>query len=586
MRLSRALALLALAGCQPEPGTPITAWSVADVEADAPPLSPDAPPPLSLAPARPTLVRARGRTPVALWMRAHVAVPTDARDPVVLVPRTYVAMAAYVDGARVVALDDYRRASGVPFHVVPLPRDRDEVELTLRVVSRYTTVGVPEPPRVGDRSELLASLVARDVPRLALGIVLVAIGLAASALAAQRRERRAWLGIALFSFAMGSWSLFQTRGRQLWLPSLETWFALWWLAGSLISAGAALFVDAVFGPGPYRFVRALWITFLAHAALSALALALPDSAFDAVAAPLWLGGRGLAVLATFAVLAFVVSRARAELDARVVVAGFVLAACGVLHDIAVSSGALRDGILLADVGYLCVELALIAIVVRRIRAMERQVVDYAASLDRFVRERDAMVRDLHDGLGGVVTNVRLLAEGAREQPERHAPALERIASLADEGLSELRTLMTGFDGLPASYRELGAELRRRGSTLLEPHGVEHTFEAALAEGALPAPDLSRYVALARIHREAIVNVIKHARATRVRVRLEVTEDALALVVEDDGRGVGDGAFRTADGSGRGLPSMEARARSIGATLRVEAAEPRGTRVTLRARAPA
>ena len=64
------------------------------------------------------------------------------RDPVVLLPRVYGALAAYVAGRRVYAADTYEQARGTSFHLLPLPPGR-EVEVTLRVVSRYTQVGLP-----------------------------------------------------------------------------------------------------------------------------------------------------------------------------------------------------------------------------------------------------------------------------------------------------------------------------------------------------------------------------------------------------------------------------------------------------------
>jgi len=506
-----------------------------------------------------------------------VSVP-ELRDPVLLVPRAYVGLAAYVDGELVLAGYDYAEASGIPFYVVPLPADRREALVELRVVSRYTQVGIPAAPRVGERAELLANLVARDMPRLALGVAYLAVAVAALALSIQRRERRAWASIALFALSMGAWSLFQTRARQLWMPSLELWFAIWWMVGSLISAGVAYFVDAVFEPGPWRFVRKLWVAFALHAGLSAAALALPHASFYAVAAPLWIGGRVLAASGMVAVLAYVGSRARREVEARMFVGGFAIASVGVLHDIAVSAGVVNDGLLLADVGYMSVVVALIAIVARRIRQMEREVVEHGRALNRFVRERDVLVRDLHDGLGGAVTSLRLLAERGRRVPEDRETTLERIAELADEGMGELRTLMTGFDDLPATYKELAAELRRQGSNLLEAQGVEHRFELELAESELPRPDLARYVALARVHREAIVNALKHAQAAKVTVRLSVDPARLLLEVSDDG---GGGTARARRG-GRGLASMAARAASIGGTLEVGPGAVGGTTVRLSA----
>jgi signal transduction histidine kinase len=523
------------------------------------------------------LTRASGAEPVEVWYRTRLAVPAG-RDPVLLLPRVYVALAAYVDGRRVYALDTYEQARGSSFHLLQLPPGR-QVEVTLRVVSRYTQVGLPVTPRLGERATLIQALVAKDAPRTALGLALWTVGLASLLLAATRRERDQWLGVAMFSLAIGGWALFQTGTRQLWLPLPGLWFAVWWMVAPPLSAGVALFVDRVFGPGPRGVLRVLWKTAFALTAVFGLSLTLPPAVFDRVAAVLWVFSRVLGVLGTLIVLAWVGSQVRLNRDARLFMAGGLLAATGVLHDIGVSMHLVRDGLLLADVGYTALVVVLIAIVVRRVRAMEDDLVAHDRSRERYLQERDTLVRDLHDGLGGVVTNVRHLADRGSGDDLDPRRALAHIASLADEGMAELRILMTGFDTLPASYRELAIELRRAGTTMLEPHGIGLQFEMQLPPEALGAPDLVRFAALARVHREALVNVTKHARARTVRVCFGLRGESLVLEIEDDGVGLPATPSR-ADGTGRGLPSMAARARAAGGTLALEAHSPTGTRVRL------
>ncbi len=571
------LALLLLAGCSASaPGAPIDTWEQAGPHAGelAPPLHPPAE--LDYAPADRPIVRSDGSSQV-LWLRARVRWD-GLRDPVVLVPRAYVAMSAYLDGERVIDGTDYRAASGVPFHLIPLPGgSRGEATVVLRVASRYTQVGLPEGARVGERAELLEALVRRDLPRMALAIAVMAIGIGAALFALRGRQRRALVGIALFSLGIGVWALFQTRTHTLWLPQPSLWFALWWIAPSVTSFGAATFVAEVFGET--RVLRGVRWFFLGHAVLALLSLAL-DEGFYLAAPILYVSGRAVILGGTAVVLARAVSLARAgDPAARRLLWGFGLASVGILHDVLTSLGLLHTGVLLADVGYLGMQLSWITIVVDRVEVIERDVARQAESLARFVRERDELVRDLHDGVGGVVTNVRLLADRAGEADETERRDLvAAIGSLAAEGMHELRLLMLGFDALPSTWRAAAAELRRAGSAALEPHGIEHAFEAEVQDDR--APDLATFITLVRIHREALTNVVKHARARAVRVRVVVRLGELSLTIEDDGLGLAD--TTPAVGHGRGMGSMQARARAIGATLRIEPTAP-GTRVHLERR---
>lgn len=97
----------------------------------------------------------------------------------------------------------------------------------------------------------------------------------------------------------------------------------------------------------------------------------------------------------------------------------------------------------------------------------------------------------------------------------------------------------------------------------------------LVSGAAQAlgPDAVRH--LAQIAREALVNSAKHAQASQVWLEVEWGAEAVTLRVRDEGRGFGVHQPR-----GLGINAMEERATVIGATLRIESEEGRGTAVTV------
>jgi signal transduction histidine kinase len=73
----------------------------------------------------------------------------------------------------------------------------------------------------------------------------------------------------------------------------------------------------------------------------------------------------------------------------------------------------------------------------------------------------------------------------------------------------------------------------------------------------------------------MTNVVRHARATRCRVRLTLAGGRLRIGIEDDGRGID---LRARSGDGLGIESMRERAEELGGTFAIEPALGGGTRV--------
>ncbi|HEV7664786.1 MAG TPA: ATP-binding protein, partial [Chloroflexota bacterium] len=86
-------------------------------------------------------------------------------------------------------------------------------------------------------------------------------------------------------------------------------------------------------------------------------------------------------------------------------------------------------------------------------------------------------------------------------------------------------------------------------------------------------------ALFRIAQEALTNVIRHARATSVQLRLRRAQRAITLEVRDDGIGLAANP-QPAVGEHLGMFGMRERARLLGGELRAASASPRGTLVTV------
>lgn len=195
----------------------------------------------------------------------------------------------------------------------------------------------------------------------------------------------------------------------------------------------------------------------------------------------------------------------------------------------------------------------------RLVAVERHASD---ELRQQIRREQLLIRDLHDGIGGLTANLAILAEIGR----RGAPAgqererFARITEMATHGGAEVRSLMGLLETREMSWTDFFDECRGHGHLALEAHGIEFKLEedsAIDADGPGVFPGLS----LLRVIKEAMANAVKHAACSQVLVRAEFGPDQLRLTVLDNGRG-----FAKERREGRGLRNMAARVGELGGTM--------------------
>jgi two-component system sensor histidine kinase DesK len=181
-----------------------------------------------------------------------------------------------------------------------------------------------------------------------------------------------------------------------------------------------------------------------------------------------------------------------------------------------------------------------------------------------IAERERIARDLHDLLGHtlsvIVIKSELAAKLSERDPARAAAEIRDVERISRNALQEVRQAIHGYRGerIDQELANGRAALAAGGVTLageIPPLGVEPATEHALA------------LAL----REALTNVLRHARARRCEVRADRTADGLRIVVQDDGVG-------GSEQEGAGLSGMRARLAEIGGTMIREGS--RGTRLEL------
>ena len=200
-------------------------------------------------------------------------------------------------------------------------------------------------------------------------------------------------------------------------------------------------------------------------------------------------------------------------------------------------------------------------------------------------ERNRLARELHDSVTHALFSMTLIIQALprllERNPERARERIDRLNELGRGALAEMRALI--FQLRPAALEEEGlvSALTKHTAAFESREGIAVELHVE-GERRLPLPVEE---AVFRVAQEALNNVAKHARATRVRIALTFTDDSLELTVSDDGAGFDPQAPRT-DRRSLGLTSMRERAAILRGDWEIDSAPGRGTTVRLSIPAPA
>ncbi|MEO5610174.1 MAG: histidine kinase [Ornithinibacter sp.] len=180
-------------------------------------------------------------------------------------------------------------------------------------------------------------------------------------------------------------------------------------------------------------------------------------------------------------------------------------------------------------------------------------------------ERRRMRRDLHDGLGPLLTGIGFKADAAlnyvRVQPAEAVELLGQLRTETADALEDVRRLV--YDLRPPVLDDYGLieALRRQATRLDRGHDGSPLQVHIEAPATLPDLPAAVEVAVYRIATEALVNVVRHSSAGTAAITIQVDELSVHLSVLDDGGPADDVWVR-----GVGLTSMAERAAELGGTL--------------------
>lgn len=225
--------------------------------------------------------------------------------------------------------------------------------------------------------------------------------------------------------------------------------------------------------------------------------------------------------------------------------------------------------------------------------VEREIVELRgrAELAPFMiqvleKERKKIARDIHDGPAQYLANVVLRLEVCEKFLEKGDidKLLEEIKNMKDlvksnlsdvrRFISDLRPILIEDIGLIPALRKYVEDWERLSRVKVE-------FRALGEEKGIENKDIE--IALFRIVQEALSNVHKHAKASYVRVIIEVGDDFVGAMIQDNGIGFDlvEAKKLSLEKGSLGIFSMEERAKALGGTIRIHSEKEKGTKIIVR-----
>jgi signal transduction histidine kinase len=202
------------------------------------------------------------------------------------------------------------------------------------------------------------------------------------------------------------------------------------------------------------------------------------------------------------------------------------------------------------------------------------------------RDRARIAKDIHDDVGAGLTQITLLTELARRDPEQTGANLSRISDSARKLTKAMDEIVWAVDPQHDTFDGLLDYISAYAEDFLRVAGIRCRMD-------LPSPlPVARVDAELRYNlflalKESLNNIVKHSKATEVWLRLRLEPKSFTLVIEDNGQGLPGvtgqrelnlGKERITSGSG--LANLEKRLAAVGGHCKIHSAAGQGTRVEM------
>jgi len=223
----------------------------------------------------------------------------------------------------------------------------------------------------------------------------------------------------------------------------------------------------------------------------------------------------------------------------------------------------------------------VALAAALVFAAHRYRVTQMVNLERM---RTAIATDLHDDIGGSLSQIAVLSEVARAgvngENRRTQESLQRVAVLARELVDSLGDVVWSIRTVPDGLDSLVGRMREFALDLLAGQGIDFELRSPPAGHSVQHLTLQARRHLFLMFKECIHNVSRHSGCTAVKAELEVVDREILLTVADNGRGWNPVEVPPSKG-GNGIPGMRRRAETLGGSLQIVSKPGEGSAVSMK-----
>ena len=223
----------------------------------------------------------------------------------------------------------------------------------------------------------------------------------------------------------------------------------------------------------------------------------------------------------------------------------------------------------------------VAMTTHRLAAEMRSRRDANVEYQATIGERNRLAANLHDTLlqtlGGIGYQLDACEAGGLLKPDGPRLHFDVARRMVNHANGELQRSVWAMRSLPISEQSLSQSLRILAARLGEGHSAAITVENSAGLDDAPAVAAGQILLIVQ---EAITNALRHGRPKSIRVTVEAKadDDAIHVIVRDDGAGFEMGEQRGTESGHFGIHGMRERAERLGGSLRIESRPGEGTTV--------
>ncbi len=193
--------------------------------------------------------------------------------------------------------------------------------------------------------------------------------------------------------------------------------------------------------------------------------------------------------------------------------------------------------------------------------------------------RVRIARDLHDDLGSTLSSINILSEFAKNESKNHPENIPNILQKINESSKKLQDNLQDIVWTTQNsehiLESLTSRMRLFAGEIFEAKDIDYQIDIDKKIGEVNLSSAIQYDVF-MIYKEAINNIVKYAKAQKVRIEFTIFENEIRLKIIDNGHGFDLNSEKT----GNGLKNMKSRAENIGAILHLKSEIGKGSMVDL------